>query len=84
MELQKSGMGRTRRSEIDCERKRKYGQYESGSQPVHQSRSPIKDPSFGVSDRAHRSAPQIDWHAVFPGCGTRHGAKLIRYDEKDS
>jgi hypothetical protein len=61
MEVQNSDMGRTRSREIDCERKRKYGQYEPGGQPVHQSRGPIKDPSFGITDRAHRSVPQMDW-----------------------
>src|SRR6202041_2974267 len=46
MELQKRRVGGARRGEIDRKREYKYTQHEAGGQPVHQSRSPIKDSSF--------------------------------------
>src|SRR5258708_17896939 len=42
MKLQKSCVGGTRRGEIGGERRSKYEPHETGSQPVHQSRSMIE------------------------------------------
>jgi hypothetical protein len=80
MELQKSYVGRTRRSEIDRKREYKCGQHETGSQPVHESRGSIKD-SFGIADSAHCSDSSIGLARRISERGMRRSAKLIRYDE---
>src|SRR3984885_12677664 len=77
MKLQKGRMGGMRRGEIDGKCEYKYAQHEARSQPMHQSRGQIKDPSIGTADRAHRSELlESIGTPYFPNAEDRHRAKI--------